>query len=254
MTLLDASLCWAVLAPLSIGDLEQVVAREWARDAPHAVDPPPWETVAGELGYNAIVSRTPGTEGSDRHFAALLSGLVPGQTVYALWLDPERRQAFTWEKGSDAGAPPASPDEVAARAGFSLAAGGLPAMAEVSAAVVEGASLGEVRAALGEFADADWLRVAQGPAAVSITTTDGPLGTQAWDVAEALPSATVYFVQQRADAFEVLVLRGAAEAGLYRLPGLHDQANALADIKGETAPEAILRVLGMPVRAQFSSG
>ncbi|UQA59895.1 hypothetical protein [Polyangium aurulentum] len=245
MTILDASICWAVLAPLSTGDLEQVAAREWARDAPYAIDPPPWQTVAGDAGYNALVSRSPGAEGSDRRFAEILSRLAPGRTVHALWLDPERRQAFAWKDGREVSPPPASLDDVAAQAGFSIAADVPSFTAEMSAAVVEGASIGEVRAALGEFADEPWLHVQPGPAGVSITATDGPLGTQAWDVAEALPSATVYFVQQWADAFEVVVLRGAEEVGLYRVPPLSGHANALPDIKGEVEPQAILRILGI---------
>lgn len=247
MTPLDASICWAVLAPLSTGDLEQVAAREWTRDFPCAIDPPPWQTVAGDAGYNALVSRSPGTEGSDRHFAEILSRLAPGRTVHALWLDPERRQAFEWKDGREVAPPSASPDGIAAQAGFTIAADVPPSKTEISAAVVEGASIGEVRAALGEFADEPWLHVRPGPAGVLITATDGPLGTQAWDVAEALPSATVYLVQQRADAFEVLVLRGAEEVGLYRVPAFDDQASALPDIKGEAEPGAIMRVLGISV-------
>ena len=247
MTPLDASICWAVLAPLSTGDLEQVAAREWARDAPSAIDPPPWQTVAGDAGYNALVSRAPGAEGSDRHFAEILSRLAPGRAVHALWLDPERRQAFEWKDGREVAPSSASPDGVAAQAGFSIAADVPPSTPKISAAVVEGASIGEVRAALGEFADEPWLRVQQGSAGVLISATDGPLGTQAWDVAEALPSATVYFVQQSADAFDVLVLRGAEQVGLYRVPALGGQANALPDIKGEAEPGAIMRVLGISV-------
>ena len=209
MTSLDASICWAVLAPLSTGDLERVAAREWARDFPYAIDPPPWQTVAGDAGYNALVSRSPGTEGSDRHFAEILSRRAPGRAVYALWLDPERREAFAWKDGREVDPPSATLDVVAAQAGFTIAADVPLATEEMSAAVVEGASIGEVQAALGEFADEPWLRVQPGPAGVLITATDGPLGTQAWDVAEALPSATVYYVQQWAHAFDVLVLRGA---------------------------------------------
>jgi hypothetical protein len=102
-----------------------------------------------------------------------------------------------------------------------------------------------VRAALGEFADEPWLQVEQGTGGVVITATDGPLGTQAWDVAEALPAATVYFVQQGAGTFEVLVLRGQEQAGSYRLPALEGEPAALADIKGEREPLAIMRALGI---------
>ena len=246
MTLLDASICWAVLAPFSVEELDRIAAREWAREAPHAVDPPPWQAVAGEADYNALVSRSPGSEGGDRHFAQILSSLVAGHTVYALWLDPERRHAFVWKEGSEAGTPVAGPDEIATRAGFSLAPVTVPAAPEMSAAYVEGASIDAVRSALGDFAGESWLRVEQGAGGVMITATDGTLGTQAWDVAEAIPAATVYFVQRGADTFEVLVLRGMEQTGLYRVPAFEGEPGALADIKGETEPLAIMRVLGMP--------
>ena len=252
MTLLDASICWAVLAPLSVEDLERIAAQEWTREAPHAVDPPPWQALAGQgpgmarVSYNALVSRSPGTEGGDRHFAQLLSRLAPGHNVYALWLDPERRHAFAWKEGSEAGTPVAGPDEIAAQTGFSIAPFVAPAMPEMSAAFVEGAAVEAVREALGEFADAPWLRVEQGTGGVLVTATDGPLGTQAWDVAEALPAATVYFVQRGAETFEVLVLRGAEQVGSYRVPALEGEPDVLADIKGETEPEAIMRSLGIP--------
>jgi hypothetical protein len=245
MTPLDTSICWAVLAPLAIEELERIAAREWARDMPGAIDPPPWQAVAGEAGFNALVSRSPGTEGSDRHFAEILSSLAPGHSVYSLWLDPERQHAFAWKEGAETGTPQATPDEIASRAGFRIAPVTAPPAPDMSAAFVEGASLDAVRAALGEFADEPWLQVEQGTGGVVITATDGPLGTQAWDVAEALPAATVYFVQQGTGLFEVLVLRGQEQAGSFRIPPLEGEPAALADIKGERLPLAIMRALGI---------
>ena len=232
---------------LPVAELEAVAVREWARAAPHAIDPPPWQAMAGEAGCNALVSRSPGTEGSDRHFAELLSRLAPGRTVHSLWLDPERRQAFAWREGRELPSIPATVEEVAAQAGFAIAPAPVPPEAEKTAAAVEGASLWDVRAVLGEFAHAPWLRVEQGSTGVVITATDGPLGTQPWDVAEALPSATACLVQRRVDGFEVLVLRGTRQVGQFRVPPLAGVEGALAAIKGETAPGAILRALGIVV-------
>jgi hypothetical protein len=250
MTTLDTSICWAVLAPLSTGDLEQVSLRERVRDLDPAfsIDPPPWQTLAGTAGYNALVSRSPGTEGSDRRFAEILSQRAPGKSVYALWLDPERRQAFEWKDGREVTSPAVYPDAIAEQLGFRIATDSLPERMRTSAAVVEGASIDEVRHALGDAANEAWLHVRQGPAGAVITATDGPLGTQAWDVAEALPSATVYHVQQWANVFEVLVLKGLEEAGQFRVPAPDDDSDAdtILDIKGETAPSEILRVLGIP--------
>jgi hypothetical protein len=248
MTPLDASICWAVLAPFSTVELEQVAAREWARDSPYAIDPPPWQTLAGTAGYNALVSRSPGTEGSDRHFAELLSKRDPGKPVYALWLDPERRQAFEWKVGRETPSQPGDPESVAEKLGFIVAPDTLPDRMVSSAAVVQGASIEEVRHALGDSANEAWLHVHPGLAGVLITATDGPLG-QAWDVAATLPSATVYYVQQWANAFVVLVVRGVEEVRQFRVPPLEDEANTLPHIKGETAPAEIMRALGIPLDA-----
>jgi hypothetical protein len=246
MQSLDASVCWAVLVPLPVEEIERIAIREWAREAPHAIDPPPWRAEAGEEGWNALVSRLPGSEGADRHFARLFSGLLPGQAIHAVWLDPGRRQAFAWKDGREADPPLLSPEVVAEQAGFAVAGPGTPVGLDMSAAIVEGASLADVRAALGEFADEPWLRVEEGPAGVVIAARDGPLGTQAWDVAEALPSASVYVVQKSAMAFEVLVLKGVEQLGLYRVPPFDGEPGVLADIKGETDPVDIMRVLGIP--------
>jgi hypothetical protein len=249
MTIFDASICWAVLAPLSTSELRDVAAREWESEFPYAIDPPPWETLAGARNYNALISRSPGSEGSDRHFAEILSRLAHGRAVYSLWFDPERKHVFEWKNGREVSRREEDPVPVAESLGFIVSLHTVPDDTSYSVAVVEGASVDEVRRALGDVADEGWIHVTPGPIGVLITATDGRLGTESWDVAEALPSATVYDVQLRPEAFSVLVLRGPDEVGRFRVPALDSDVTMLPDIKGERTPSAILAALGIPPEA-----
>jgi hypothetical protein len=247
MTTLEDPICWAVFAPLQTADLDRIAEHEWNREFPFAIDPPPWETVSGNQAYNALISREPGSEGSDRVFAKTFSKLARGKTVYSLWFDIDRRRVFEWKNGREVSSREEAPESIAESLGFTVAGSTTPPDdKDVSAVVVVDASLDEVRRALGEFANADWLHLAQGPVGVLITASDGPLGTQAWDVAEALPSAIVYFVQRRPEDFSVLVLRGSNEVGRFRTPGLDDDTPMLPDIRGARTVLTILSALGIP--------
>jgi hypothetical protein len=247
MTTLDSSICWAVLVALPVSTLRHVAEREWERDFPHAIDPPPWETVPGRGEYAALVSDSPGSEGADRHFAEILSTLVAGKPTYSLWLDPERQHVFVWEHGRQIASRQVDPLELAESLGFEV---GRPETATPapSVAVVEGASLQDVRQALADLTDLPWIHLTPGPAGVLVTADEGPLGTQAWEIAEALPAATVYYVRHRLDPVEltVLVLRGPEEIGRFRAPALDDDSEMLTDVKGARAPDAILAALGIP--------
>jgi hypothetical protein len=106
--------------------------------------PAAWDAVAGDAGHSALGSRSPGTEGADGHFAALLSQRTPGRAVYALWFDPERRQAVEWKEGRAAGRAPEGPAALARRLGSGVAAQALRARSGASAAVAEGADGFEV--------------------------------------------------------------------------------------------------------------
>jgi hypothetical protein len=238
MTTVDSSISWAVLAPLPAPELRELAEREWRREFPHATDPPPWDTVAGRREYNALVSRSPGTEGGDRHFAEILSTRTD-KTVYSLWLDPERQAIFAWD-GGRAASQEGDPLPLAASLGFAVDEP--EPTAKDSVAVVEGASVDDVRAVL---PDESWINLAAGPSGVVITAADGPLGTQAWDVAEALPDATVYFVHQMPGQFTVLLLRGTEELGRFHFPRLDDDTAQLDDVKGATTPATIRAALGI---------
>jgi hypothetical protein len=248
MTTLDSSICWAVLAPLPAAELRRVAEGEWEHDFPYAIDPPPWEAVAGRGQYAALISRSPGSEGGDHHFAEIFSTLAWDKHVYSLWLDPEREQILEWENGRQSASPPeGDPLEFAESLGFEVARREVAASAR-SVAVVEGASVHDVRRALGDMADEAWIHLTPSPVGVLVTADEGPLGTQAWDIAEALPAATVYYVQKRTtpSEFTVLVLRGSAEIGRLRIPALDNHTQMLADIKGARTSVAITDAIGIP--------
>jgi hypothetical protein len=244
----DGPICWMVLAPIPAGELARFAVAEWARRFPHAVDPPPWSAVAGNGEYAALVCRQAGAEGKDRPFAEHASRIAGDRAVYSLWLDPERAEIFEWRNGGETRTLPHDPSDFAGRLGVAVEREA-PAQ-DYRVAVVEGASVGEVRAALGSDADEEWLRIDPGPAGVLITSTDGAIGTQAWDVAEALPDATVYLVQRWPDReeFEVRVLRGTEDVGVFAIPrAAGDTQPAVDEIRGARTPAAIAAALGIPL-------
>ncbi len=246
MTDLSESLCWAVLAPLSAVELQRMIAGEWRRRFPDIrVDPPPWHVLHGTGKYNAIVCTSPGSEGTDRPFAEALSRRAAGRLVYSLWFDLDRQAIFEWRDGEEVGFEQRSPFEFAEPLGFDVQKPVGP-QAPYTLAVVENATVQQVRRALGAMADEPWLQLAPVPIGVLVTAIDGRIGTQAEDIAAALPSVTIYYVQRAADGedFTVLVLGGSEQTGRLRVPPLDDPVG-LPDIKGARTPEAICEVLGL---------
>lgn len=247
MTVLDRSLCWAVLAPVSAAELQHTIVSEWNQRFPHVrVDPPPWHVVRGRGDYNALVCDSPGSEGTDRPFAETLSRRADGKTVYSLWFHLDREAIFEWLEGDEVSYQERDPFDLAVSLGFEVRRPPGPRPAR-TAAVVEGASGADILAALGDAVAAHWLHVAQGFMGVVVTADDGLLGSVPWVIAEALPRATVYYLQRRPDPdeFTVLMLRGSVQIGWLQLPTLAD-SSTLSDIKGAKTPEEICAVLGLP--------
>ena len=212
---------------------------------PYAVEGPPWKVIEGNEKYTAVVSDTPGSEGADRPIAELAAGETE-KPVYALWLDPEREQIFVWQRGLAGAMQPGAPLELARQLGFDTA-GREPDRPPFDVAVVEGATLEEVRQALGDTALEPWLRIEPCAEGVLLSSEDGTLGTQGWDAAEALPQRTTTYLVQRwpgTGAFSVVVLRGGVEVGRFRVPEIED--DALLGIKGAQTPEGIAAALGIP--------
>ncbi|HEY3857277.1 MAG TPA: hypothetical protein VGO67_23075 [Verrucomicrobiae bacterium] len=250
MTTIDTSICcWAILAPFPVANLQLLAEREWKQEFPYAIDDPPWETIPGASHYNALVSSSPGTEGSDRYFAEILSRQAGEETVYSLWFDIDREQIFEWRNGAQVNSREANPAPVAESLGFTVTEQSVEEPVEASAAVVEGASVDDVRVALKEFIDEGWVHVAPSPTGVLVTASEGPLGTQAWDLAKSFPDSTIYFVQRWPDAFSVILLRGPDELGRLSIPSPDDDTKSLSDIKGAQTPAAIVEILGIPPRS-----
>ena len=97
----------------------------------------------------------------------------------------------------------------------------------------------------------DWIRLAANRRGVLVSAASGPLGTQAWDIAEALPAAQVYYVQRdpATEGLSVLVLRDGHEAGSFLAPPLDDDTPRLPDILGASSASAILDALDIPATA-----
>lgn len=254
------SLCWVVLAPVSRAALERIVVREWQREFPYAIDPQPWQIVDAHGAYSAVLSSLEGTEGPDWQFAEIVSKLENSRPTYSLRFDPEQPHIVEWIDGQRVSARGDDPFEMASSLGVDLvaASNALPTERDVSgpsasrsAALVENASLAEVRQALGEMVHEAWLHLIPTDVGVLITSDDGRLGSQAWDVAEALPDATVYHVQKQIapPLFTVSVLKGSDEMGWLSVPPMDDEAKLLPDIKGARTPDSILRALGIPAEA-----
>lgn len=244
VTSTDDALCWVLLAPMSVTEAESVVALEWTREFPHAVDPAPWEVRAGRDAA-IIVGRSPGTEGVADRLASLCSRKVPQRRVLALWLEADRERVQEWRGGSLITTRHVDPRCVAAASGLVLPARRAPRRPP-SVAVVAGSTplaVAEELRVLGAR-----VRVQAIAGGVLVADDAGPLGTQAWDLATALPDATVYYVQQSAapDSFMVLVLRGTRTLGRFREPAQEDDETVLLEILGATTRAEILHRLGIP--------
>jgi hypothetical protein len=240
---LSEKLCWAVLAPLPAAELRRIVAERWREVAPYAIEGPPWDVTEGNGEYAAVVSDVPGSESADRPVAERAASMTE-KPVYALWLDPEREQIFVWNGGHGCAMRPGAPLELARTLGFDTAER-TPQLPPFDLAVVEGATIEEIRRALGDAASEPWLRIEPCAGGVLLSAEDGRIGTQGWDAAEALPQATTYLVQRwpGTGAFSVVVLRGGEDVGHFRVPQIED--DALPDIKGARTPEGIAAALGI---------
>jgi hypothetical protein len=235
---------WAVLAPISPDAWREIVAREFRRGAPYAIDPPPYELVAGR-GYTALISREPGTESADWRFAEIASRTVPHESVYSMWLNPEKLDVLDWRNGAQVGEHAEDPLELAERLGFQVTPLAQPTVSR-SVAVVEDASMEDVRQALGAFKDEPWLRTSLCNVGVLISSADGSIGLVAWDVSERLPATNVYLAQHWQDTgnFEVAVVRGGEMVGRFAHPALAGQP--ITDIRGQRTPESVLQAMDVP--------
>jgi hypothetical protein len=238
----DEPICCMVIAPRSDAELAQVARDEHAKEFPHGTHPTYWTTARGAK-HAALISRLPGSEGSDWTLAEIISKSVGNDPVYTLWLDPERSKIVEWRKGKQTGELEEPPAAFARSLGFAIDDVAAPyTRPAVRMVAVVDASAEEVRRVLPDYAAE--LRITTGPAGTIVSLPDGDLG--GWEVSSALPDATVYHVEHRLDPdiFNVLVLRAEAIVGAFRIPEVEDD-DAVSDILGASTRQGVLARLGI---------
>ncbi len=240
----DDEIDWMIVAPLPAAELEAIAHAHWTRQKPFAIGDPPWEVKAGPDGCSALISRLPGSVGTDRPIAEAASRAATTAEVYALWFAPGLHAIHTYRDGHRTNSRDDAPGAFAASLGFPVPAQH-PSADPLSVALVEGATLEQIREALGETAAKPWLRLEALPNGVLMWAADGSIGMAPWEAAPRLPGATVFIVLANPGSgeFQVLVKKGATSAGMFAEPAIGDDLRP--DIKGETKPRGILRVLGI---------
>lgn len=245
MTRLGPPVCWVVLSRLPAERLQALVQQDWRDQFATVIDPPPWIVVAGELGYSALVSSSPGTEGADWRLAERISQLAPDQPVYSLWLDPERREVFCWQRGQRCDPSQADPVTLAGQLGFTVVEPSRPRTIR-SVLVVEGAGRAQVEQAVADSGGEDWVECRTNRRGVLVSARgDGSLGTVPWQLSELLGTSVLYVVQldQDSDWFAVVILRNGQEASRYESP---EDPDRLADVLGVRKLSQLIEYLDIP--------
>jgi hypothetical protein len=235
---------WAVLAPAPPGLLSERAAR--VLDETEAASYG-WEVVPGDGEYSALVGRAPGTEGDDESLAEALSRELAG-VVYLLRLRDEREAVWAYEAGELVREIEDDPFWFAASLGCRLPGTTVepPASEAVMPCVVEGATTEEVTRALGEYAGLCHVG-ATAAGSVLVTSEQITAGYLAYDLAAALPHATLYRLisDPAAGRFGVLVLRGEQVVGNFETPAVKTSHPELTEVKGEQTPSEIAAALGV---------
>jgi hypothetical protein len=236
-------LAWAVLAPAPPDLLVERVARAESFGEAETERP---EVVRGDGAYSAIVSRD--EEGDDELLAETLSSEFGG-TLYLLRLRDEREAIWAYEAGELVREVRDDPFRLAASLGCRLPGwtDGPPVSEAVTLCVVEGATPAQVARALGEYAGRCEVR-ATAARRVLVTSEKISIGILAYDLAAALPRATLYRIinDPAAGRFGVAVLKGEQVAGNFESLAIKTSHPALSELKGETTPSGIASALGVP--------
>lgn len=236
-------LAWAVLAP---APPEQLGVRVAGAEGFGEAEGEAPEVVRGGGAYSAIVGRD--EEGDDEWLAETLSGEFGG-TVYLLRLRDGREAIWAYESGELVREVRDDPFRLAASLGCGLPGSpdGPPLSEAVTLCVVEGATPAQVARALGEYADRCEAR-ATAARRVLVTSEKISVGIIAYDLAAALPRATVYRLvnDPAARRFGVLVLKGEEVAGNFESPALKTSHPELSELKGEKTPAGVAAALGVP--------
>jgi hypothetical protein len=237
-----------VIARVPEAELDRVAQQRYAKAFPFGGGRYSWDVVRGTDGWSGLISRLPGSEGSDWTIAEIISRSLGNEPVYSLWFDPERSSIVEWRRGRRAGERSGSPDDLARSYGFDV---GPPVEAwrrppTRGVAVVEDTPVEVVRRGFGRQADEPWLHIEVGRIGTVLHTTDGDVGMEAWDLSKALPDATIYLVEHELDSggFSVVLLKAGAMTASFRIPE-SDGDLTVPEIKGVRTPSAILSVLGI---------
>jgi hypothetical protein len=236
-------LAWAVLAPAPPERLDERVARAESFGEAEGEAP---QVIGGDGAYSAVVGRV--EWGDDERLAETLSNEFGG-TVYLLRLRDEREAVWAYESGGLVREVRDDPFRLAASLGCRLPGwtDGPPVSAAVTLCVVEGATPAQAARALGEYADRCEVR-ATAARRVLVTSEKISVGIIAYDLAAALPRATVYrLISDPAEGrFGVLVLKGEEAVGNFESPAVKTGRPALTELKGEKTPSGIAAALGVP--------
>lgn len=238
------TIAWAVLAPAPPDLLRERASR--VLDETSGVSDG-WEVVPCDGEYSAVVGLDPQTEGDDESLAEELSRELAG-TVYLLRLRDEREAVWAYEAGELVRDIDDDPYWFAVSLGCRLPGATYePTASEaVTLSVVEGATPEEVARALVEYADLCRVgTTANGD--VLITSEKISVGYLAYDLAAALPHATVYRLisDPAAGRFGVLILKGEQVVGDFETPAVKTSHPELTEVKGEQSPSAIAAALGV---------
>jgi hypothetical protein len=206
-------ICWAILVPGEPERVAELAAQQWRRRFGHVVEGRPWEVLACDEGYTAIVERDPGSEGPDDPVAQALSGEVDGP-VFLLRFRDEAPVVWVYERGRWTGELNESPESVAERWGCPFATEP-PRRPVFVWCHVEDATRDEVVRALGDTAGEPWCRIDQEPSGVVVHSTDNDIGGLAYDLSGQLPARPVHEVLQgpEPDRFTVTTFVGASVLG-----------------------------------------
>jgi len=250
MTTFQEPICCMVIAQLPEAELDRIAEKQYRKTFPFAVDHHLWDAVTGSRSHNALISHLPGSEGSDWTLAEIISKRIGAEPVYSLWFDPERSNIVEWRMGKRVREHSDSPTSFARTLGFQLEPPDVEAdwtpPRNRSVAVIEGTTVADVRRVLGERAEETGLNIDEVKSGTIVSATDGQLGTESWDLSDALPDHTVYHLQHDIDPdeFSVLILLGGDVAGSLRIPPFDSQLS-VQEIKGAKTPEEILSALGV---------
>jgi len=243
----EEPICCMIIVPSSPALLETIADREHAKRFPHGDHPHLWVS-ARSAGHGALFTREPGSEGTDWTIAEIASRELDDTPVFTVWFDDERAQVAVWRCGQQVEVLDRDPVELVRGLGFDLFPSERAPLwnrgGYHEVAIVEGASVDDVRAALGDAAAP--CVVEQVRSGILVYRAGSDLADEPFTLSVGLPERRVYSVthDDEAHEFMVRVMRDGVEVGRFNHPAV-DPAHELPDVLGARSPRAILAALGV---------